>query len=467
MNILLTHGYFLEEDPKEKEIMRPYVPLGILYISAFLEKNGIENEIFDSTFSSFEKLKQHLLKTQPEIIGIYTNLMTKLNVLKIIRYIKETPELKKTKIILGGPEVSNHAENFLNYGADVIVIGEGEETMLELVSCHAVLDSASLNNISGIAYRNSDGEIIYTPERTKIRNIDDLPFPGREKVNLQYYFDAWKNRHGESAVSVSTMRGCPYTCKWCSRAVYGQTYRRRSASLVVDELEWIQKNYAVDTVWFVDDVFTISHKWMKEFTNEIVKRKLKIKYECITRADRMNEEIIQLLKNSGCFRVWIGAESGSQKVIDAMDRRVKVEQVRDMIHLSKKYGIQSGTFIMVGYPGETEGDIDETLMHLRASDPDLFTITIAYPIKGTPLYEEVENNFISQLSWENSTDRQIDFKRTYSRKYYDYAVRWINNEMKVHKASRNKINPFSKIPVLKMKSLAARSLMFWERSFGK
>ncbi|MEP7168176.1 MAG: radical SAM protein, partial [Bacteroidota bacterium] len=270
----------------------------------------------------------------------------------------------------------------------------------------------------------------------------------------------------ESAASVSTMRGCPYTCKWCSRAVYGQTYRRISPALVADELEWIQKNYTVDTIWFVDDVFTISHKWMKEFADEIEKRNLKIKYECITRADRMNEEVIQLLKKSGCFRVWIGAESGSQKIIDAMDRRVKVGQVRDMIQLSKKYQIQSGTFIMVGYPGETEEDISETIEHLKISDPDLFTITIAYPIKGTPLYEEVENNFIHQLAWEDSTDRQIDFKRTYSRRYYDYAVRWIYNEMELHKAGRNKNIPFSKTPILKMKSLAAKSLMLWERSFG-
>jgi radical SAM superfamily enzyme YgiQ (UPF0313 family) len=236
---------------------------------------------------------------------------------------------------------------------------------------------------------------------------------------------------------------------------------------VVDELEWIQKNYIVDTIWFVDDVFTISHKWMKEFTDEIVKRNLKIKYECITRADRMNEEVIRLLKNSGCFRVWIGAESGSQKVIDAMDRRVKVEQVREMIHLAKKHGIQSGTFIMVGYPGETEKDIEETMQHLKISDPDLFTITVAYPIKGTPLYDEVEHNFIHQLAWEDTTDRQIDFKRTYSRKYYDYAVRWITNEMKMHKAGSGKNNSLSNIPVLKLKSFAAKSLMRWERSFGK
>lgn len=456
MSILLTHGYFLGEDEKEKEIMRPYVPLGILYISSYLEKNGFNNEIFDSTFSTYEKLRQHILETKPAIIGLYVNLMTKLNILKIIRFIRSHPGLM-TKIILGGPEVKNHSENFLNYGADVIVFGEGEETMLELANHFLKASSPPLTTVSGIAFKK-EGEIIITAEREKIKNIDDLPAPNRSGVNMQLYFDAWKNKHGESAISVSTMRGCPYTCKWCSRAVYGMSYRRRSAPAVADELELIQKNYVVDSIWFVDDVFTISYKWLREFTNEIKKRNLVVKYECITRADRLNEEMIILLKKSGCFRLWIGAESGSQKVIDLMDRRVKVEQVREMIQLSKKHGIQAGTFIMVGYPGETESDIKETLHHLKKSDPDWFTITVAYPIKGTPLYEEVENDFISKLPWESSTDRQIDFKRTYSRRYYDYAVRWITNEMGLHR-SKNESQKIFKLARLKAKSIASRMMM--------
>jgi radical SAM superfamily enzyme YgiQ (UPF0313 family) len=300
--------------------------------------------------------------------------------------------------------------------------------------------------------------LIRTPAREKLRNLDELPFPDRSKVNLQLYFDAWKNKHGESAVSISTMRGCPYTCKWCSRAVYGESYRRRSPARVVDEIARLQQQYSFDTIWFVDDVFTISHKWLKEFHDELNRKKIFIRYECITRADRMNEEVIHLLKNSGCFRVWIGAESGSQKVIDAMDRRVDVKQVREMIQLSKKNGIQAGTFIMLGYPGEEDSDVKETLHHLKTSDPDFYTITIAYPIKGTPLYEEVESNFIHQLPWETSTDRQIDFNRTYSRKYYDYAVRWMANEMALQK-SNGSLPEFLRH---KIKSLASRGLMKWE-----
>jgi radical SAM superfamily enzyme YgiQ (UPF0313 family) len=299
--------------------------------------------------------------------------------------------------------------------------------------------------------------VIHNPERTKLKDLDELPVPNRGKVNLQLYFDAWKQKHGTSAISVSTMRGCPYTCKWCSRAVYGQSYRRRSARHVVDEIEWIKAHYEVDSIWFVDDVFTVSHKWLGEFREELERRNISMPYECITRSDRMSEEVIMDLKASGCFRVWIGAESGSQKVIDLMDRRVDVDNVRDMIRLTQQHGIQAGTFIMVGYPGETEEDIYETVHHLKTSDPDLFTITVAYPIKGTPLYQEVEDRFIDKLPWENSTDRDIDFKRTYSRSYYQHAVSMIIHEVNAFKAKKR--GALLKMSKLKLKALAAKGAM--------
>ncbi|HEX2606050.1 MAG TPA: radical SAM protein [Flavisolibacter sp.] len=460
MKIILTHGYFLKEDEKEKQIMRPYVPLGILYIAAFLDRNGYLTQVFDSTFSDFDSFCRNLLKEQPDVIGIYTNLMTKINVLHMIRFIRSQAVLHRTRIILGGPEVRNHVSNFLHHGADVLVLGEGEETMLELVQVYEKEAMAPIHDILGIAYLEN-GQVRQNAERTKIRELDTLPFPGRHKVNLQLYLDAWKSRHGVSTISINTMRGCPYSCKWCSRAVYGQSYRRRSPSNVADEMEAIQNTYSVDSIWFVDDVFTISHKWLQQFAEEIRRRKIRLSFECITRADRMNEEVIQLLKESGCFRVWIGAESGSQKIIDKMDRRVEVGQVRDMIRSARAGGLQAGTFIMVGYPGETKEDIYETVKHLKLSDPDLFTITVAYPIKGTPLYAEVENQFLTRLDWESSTDRDIDFVRTYKRKVYDHAIDMINREISWFKEVNKPQKDRWKACKLKVKALLARGRMEW------
>lgn len=436
MKILLSHGYFLADDPKEQAIMRPYPPLGILYLSAYLKRKGIAAEVYDTTFSTKEAFRAYVLQNRPSFLALYVNLMTKLNIIETIRWVRSEERLKQTRIILGGPEVTHHDEAFLRAGADFIIVGEGEVTLYDLLTTVDNAFSPFLDVVEGISFINVRGEIVRTKQRDKIKDIDTLPMPDRDAIDLRLYFNAWKERHGYSAASISTMRGCPYTCKWCSRAVYGLSYRRRSPQLVVAELAAIQQKYQVDSFWFVDDVFTISHKWLAAFAEELMLKGIEIRYECITRADRMNAEVVELLEQTGCFRVWIGAESGSQRVIDLMDRRVQVTQVRDMIHLAQAHGIEAGTFIMLGYPGETAEDIEDTVNHLVSSDPDIFTITVAYPIKGTPMYEEVEPEFLKALPWDSSTDRDQDFKRTYSREYYDHAVRYVVNKVNAAKARK-------------------------------
>jgi radical SAM superfamily enzyme YgiQ (UPF0313 family) len=273
---------------------------------------------------------------------------------------------------------------------------------------------------------------------------------------MQNYLATWKNNHGKSSMTISTQRGCPYTCKWCSTAVYGQSYRRRPANQVAEEMKMLKEKYHPDALWFVDDVFTVSHKWLIAFREEVMKQDAVIPFECITRAERLNDEILQLLKDVGCFRIWIGAESGSQTIIDAMDRRVDVNQVKKVIQDTNAMGIETGTFIMLGYPGETEKDITETIQYLKDANPTLYTITIAYPIKGTSLYNDIEHKITTQPDWETSTDREIDFKRTYSRKYYKYAVSKVVNEVEFHRAiSKTSIKALK----LKTKSILATGLM--------
>jgi len=183
----------------------------------------------------------------------------------------------------------------------------------------------------------------------------------------------------------------------------------------------------------VDDVFTVSHKWLEAFSQEMKARNISIPFECITRAERLNDEVLGMLKQAGCFRIWIGAESGSQRILDLMKRKVQADNVVEMMNRTKDFGIETGTFIMVGYPTETKEDIDQTTEYLKRANPDHFTITIAYPIKGTGLYNQIESDIIQQPEWSTSTDREIDFKRTYSREYYDWAVRKIVNEVNYYK----------------------------------
>jgi radical SAM superfamily enzyme YgiQ (UPF0313 family) len=452
MSILFTHAYYLSDDPKEQKIMKPYPPLGLLYVSAYLKSKNIDNAVFDTTFSSQAAQLDYILEKQPKIICIYTNFMTKIEVIKLIK-ILQTERYNFPKIVLGGPDVTYNVDNYLKAGADFLIIGEGEETTFELYN--AIMSNGNLQQVNGIAFIE-DNQIIQTQARTKFKELDELPLPNREAINMQNYLATWKNNHGKSSMTISTQRGCPYTCKWCSTAVYGQSYRRRPANQVAEEMKMLKEQYHPDALWFVDDVFTVSHKWLLAFKEEVLKQDAVIPFECITRAERLTDEILQLLKDVGCFRIWIGAESGSQTIIDAMDRRVDVNQVKKVIQDTNAMGIETGTFIMLGYPGETEKDITETIQYLKDANPTLYTITIAYPIKGTSLYNDIEHKITTQPDWETSTDREIDFKRTYSRKYYQYAVSKVVNEVEFHRAiSKTSIKALK----LKTKSILASGLM--------
>lgn len=452
MSILFTHAYYLSGDLKEQKIMKPYPPLGLLYVSAYLTSKDIPNNVYDTTFYSQEEQLHYILEKKPKVISIYTNLMTKIEVVKLIKILK-TELYGFPKIILGGPDITYNIPNYLKSGADFLIIGEGEETTFELYN--AITNKGDFNQIDGIAFCENN-TIIQTQARTKFKELVELPLPNRDAIPIEKYLETWKKNHGESSMTISTQRGCPYTCKWCSTAVYGQSYRRRPAHLVAQEMKMLKDKYNPDAIWFVDDVFTISHKWLTAFHQEVVKQNAQIRFECITRAERLNNEILQLLKEAGCFRIWIGAESGSQKIIDLMDRRVDVNHVKKIIQDTNALGIETGTFIMLGYPGETEEDISTTIQYLKEGNPTHYTITIAYPIKGTSLYNEIENDITVQPDWETSTDREIDFKRSYSRKYYDYAVKKVVNEVEFSRL-KNKISV--KGLKLKTKSILASGLM--------
>ena len=452
MSILFTHAYYLSDDPKEQKIMKPYPPLGLLYVSGYLKSKNISNDVFDTTFSNQTTQLEFILEKKPKVICIYTNLMTKIEVIKLMKILK-TETYNFPKIVLGGPDVTYNVENYLKAGADFLVIGEGEETTFELYQ--AIINNSEIHQINGIAFLENN-LVIQTETRTKFKELNELPLPNREAISMQKYLETWKKNHGKSSMTISTQRGCPYTCKWCSTAVYGQSYRRRPAHLVVEEMKMLKEKYNPDAIWFVDDVFTVSHKWLTEFHSEIIKQNAIIPFECITRAERLNDEILQLLKEIGCFRIWIGAESGSQKIIDLMDRRVDINHVKKMIQDTNAIGIKTGTFVMVGYPEETIEDIDKTIRYLKEAKPTEYTITIAYPIKGTSLYKEIENKITNKLDWETSTDRDIDFERTYSRKFYKYAVSKVVNEVAFSRLE----NKFNFVGMkMKIKSIVSNLLM--------
>jgi anaerobic magnesium-protoporphyrin IX monomethyl ester cyclase len=433
MDILLTHGYFLYEDPHELKVMKPYPPLGILYISSYLKSRGFEVSVFDTTFSRFEQFTAYVKRERPPVVGIYTNLMTKFNVLKMI------PVCKKVgaKVILGGPEPAYYAKEYLEYGADVVVRGEGELTLDELLPHLAQKGMADLSTINGIAYQDGTGQLVETLPRPQIADLSAHPWPDREAIEIKAYMKVWEDHHGRSSVSVINARGCPYTCTWCSHSVFGNTHRRRTPEDAADELLWIKERYNPDQIWYADDVFTINQRWFFQYAEALKQRGVRIPFECISRADRLNEQIVRTLAEMGCFRLWNGSESGSQTVLDAMQRKVQVKDVQEKTHLLQKYGIEAGMFIMLGYEQEGIRELEETVEHLKISNPDVFLTTVAYPIKGTPYYAEVESRVLADKAWHERSDRDLTVAGRYSRRFYDYATRWMVSEVALHRARTN------------------------------
>jgi len=425
MDLLLTHGYFVREDPKELQIMKPYPPMGILYLSSYLRSRGFEVEIFDSTFRSKEELFRVLEAGPPSTLGIYVNLITRTMAVAILEHARACG----WRVLVGGPEPANYPHEYLAAGANAVISGEGELALEEL------LREKPVESIAGMFYRAPDGRIVNTGPARLLPDLDAQPWPDRERVDIDQYLRAWRERHGNGSVSVITARGCPYHCRWCSHSTFGKSHRRRSPEGVVDEVEWVLQRYRPDLLWIADDVFTIHHGWLDRYAAEMQRRCLRVPFECITRADRLNDRVAGQLAELGCFRVWIGSESGSQRILDAMERGVTVQQVRTAVHQLKRHGIQAGMFFMWGYEGEELSDIEATYDHVKACDPDIFLTTVSYPIKGTPYYDEVASKLVHLGPWGVTSDREVQIRGRHSRNFYRAADQLLRSQSAAEEAA--------------------------------
>ncbi len=459
MDILLTHGYYLYEDPREKAVMKPYPTLGLLYLSAYLKAQGIDVDVFDTTFSAPAKFEAYVKTHRPPIVGLYSNLMTRPQILKQVAMCK----VQGAFVIVGGPDPANYLAEYLNHGADVVVIGEGEETLHELVTHHAEHGTQHLERIRGIAFLDQSGDVVQTEARPYIKDLDTLPFPDRAAIDMQRYVDVWRTHHGRGSLSLITARGCPYTCTWCSHAVYGYSHRRRSVENVADEVEHLIETYAPDMLWYADDVFTIKPSWLTAYAAELQRRNIRIPFETITREDRLDEAVVQTLAEMGCFRIWIGSESGSQRILDAMKRRTDAERVQEMIRLLQHHGIEAGLFIMLGYEGEEETDLKQTVDLLKGAPPDIFLTTLSYPIKGTPYYKTVQDRVIPLKPWHEGSDRDFTVAGRRSRRYYQHANRWMVHEVAFERARQQPRPDYATMATAFLKAKAGRLGMWATR----
>jgi radical SAM superfamily enzyme YgiQ (UPF0313 family) len=432
--------------------MRPYPPLGVLSLSAWLKRRGFSVGVFDGTFQTFDAFREALARERPRVVGVSINMMTKRHALRMIAASRDAG----ARVVVGGPDPPAYAAEYLDAGADVVAIGEGEQTAEELLRFWLGLPAEApqlpsgakageagraggenrsigrLHEIAGIAFKGEGGRVVRTAPRGLIPDLDMLPLPDRDSIDVGQYLQVWRRHHGAGALSLITARGCPFTCTWCSRSVYGETHRRRSPGAVADEVAMLADRYRPDRLWYADDVFTIHRGWTLKYAAELERRRLRLPFECISRAERIDDDVADALQSSGCSRVWIGSESGSQRVLDAMKRRMTTEQVRQTTARLQTRGIEVGLFIMLGYDGEDRNDLEATVEHLKRTGADTFLTTLAYPIKGTPYYDAVSERVAARQPWRSRTDRDLVVAGRRSRRYYDFARRWMTGEVARH-----------------------------------
>ncbi|MEZ4748259.1 MAG: radical SAM protein [Calditrichia bacterium] len=424
MKVLLTHTYFLAEDAHEQQIMKPYPPLGLLYLSAYLKENQIDVSVYDTTFSTYDELVRHIDEQRPAVLGIHCNLLTKFTVMRLIQHC----QLRGIISILGGPDAATQVAEFLNYGADIIVSGEGEIPLLAVLKRLETHAPTDLGDIPNVSYKTANGRVIQNPRQASRLRLDDFPLPDRDAIDLEKYLGTWEKYHGQRSISLITARGCAFTCKWCSHSVYGHTHRRRRPENVVAEIQLLVERYRPTHLWFADDVFTVNKHWLKKFNGLMRDAGIHLPFECIARADKFDEEIAILLKDLGCYRVWFGAESGSQKILDAMSRGVTKAEIADATRWSQQNGLQAGYFVMFGYPGEAIEDMYETIEFVRDQQPDIYLTTVAYPLRGTALFDELKSQVKYQNGWETHLQRELDIRGRFTAPLYQCAVKKLASE---------------------------------------
>jgi len=248
--------------------------------------------------------------------------------------------------------------------------------------------------------------------------------------------------------------------------VFGYGHARRPPADVAAEVAWIRERYAPELLWYADDVFSINYRWLRDFAGEMRRRGPAIPFECITRADRVTDEVVEHLRSLGCFRVWLGSESGSQRVLDAMERGVTTAQVQAATRRFQAAGIQVGMFLMWGYEGETAEDIEATIEHVKRANPDVFFTTVAYPIKGTPYFDEVEGRIAPTRAWEAASDRDYAIRGRHSKRYYSFATRRLRHAVALHRLREAGLSARTALPMLRegIGEAQGRLGMRWTRS---
>ena len=446
--ILFSHSYFLRYDPKQWAQSQPYAPLGTLYAASLMREKGFEVSVFDTMFCRQPaEVTEALDTSRPDFFVIYDdgfNYLTKMCLTNMRHAAFEMIKLAKQRgctVIVSSSDATDHFEKYIEEGADFILTGEAEYTLLELIQC-LQQGKKDLTTVAGMAFKQND-YIIKTVKRALIKDLDALPLPAWDLIDITPYRKSWMTSKGFFSMNVATTRGCPYKCNWCAKPIYGNRYNSRSPENVVRELLLLRKNFQFDHIWFCDDIFGLKPGWIEQFAALIEKEGLPFRYKIQSRADLLTHpEYVEGLARTGCQDVWIGAESGSQKILDAMDKGITVEQISMATKNVKAHGIRPSFFIQFGYPGETREDIRLTITMINRLLPSEIGISVSYPLPGTGFYEKVKTELKEKANWTDSDEMMLMFKNTYQPEFYKRLHHYVHTNYRKHIAWTNIVQLF-------------------------
>lgn len=462
LDILFSHSYYYNLDPKQWKNKTPFPPLGTLYAASLMRENNYLVDLFDvNLLENPLSIQSVLEEKKPKYLVIYDdgfNYLTKMCLTKMREACFEMIGFGKKEnciVIICSSDATDHYKEYLEKGADYIIQGEGELTLLELIN--TIEKGNKIETVNGIVFQTK-GIITINSKRTVLENLDELPLPAWDLVDINAYKNIWVKSNQSFTLNLATTRGCPFKCNWCAKPIYGNRYNAHSPEYIVKEIAFLHEKFGVSRFWMCDDIFGLKPNWVQEFNVELQKKNLKISYYIQSRVDLLlKEDTIEALAKSGCEEVWVGAESASQKILDAMDKGTKVEQIYEATHLLKKKNIRVAFFLQFGYLTENQEDISKTIAMVKKLLPDNIGISISYPLPGTPFYEKVKEDLKLKANWTDSDDFEMMFNGSFNSNFYRKLQRFVHKEYRKSQGIHNLktfLNPPLNLNFQKIKSIA-------------
>jgi anaerobic magnesium-protoporphyrin IX monomethyl ester cyclase len=422
--ILLASSFFLRNDPKQRERMKPYPPLATLLVAASLRERGHEVALFDATLAhGVHEFVAMLETTRPSLVAILEDNFNYLTKMCTVREREATFEMIAAarrigaRVLVNGSDATDRPALYIHAGADAVLTREADVSCVALADAWRKSSELPLAATAGVVF-SENGVIRDTGPAPNVRDLDALPVPAWDLVDVSAYRRAWRASHGRFSWNMVTSRGCPFGCNWCAKPIFGRRYAQRAPELVAEEMRLLKQRVHPDHVWFADDIFGLSAPWIEEFATAVTRKNARIPFTIQCRADLLSPSVVAALETAGAEEVWIGVESGSQRILDAMDKGTTVDEVRFATRALKNRGVRACWFLQLGYRSETWEDLVLTRDLVRREWPDDIGVSVSYPLPGTKFYDLVRSELGSRENWQDTDDLAMLFRGTYTTTFY-------------------------------------------------